>query len=167
MKVTVSSEKPGYLYLFYLDASGSMSCLFPNSYQRDNAIPAGKGVVTVPSPDADFRLRIGEPCGRETLKAVVSLTQVPEFKIQNLIEGKVTDNDVKRAVVEGKKLPSEWAEHYLDITTWTDKPKNPGRRRIGVFVGIKKVPGPGNPRTRSFGQGRPGHGRPDGRPRQT
>ena len=139
MKVTVSTEKPGYLYLLYLDAAGKMSCVFPNKFQRDNAIPAGNDVVTIPSKDANFRLRVGMPCGRETLKAIVSLNPLQQVQIEDLIRGKVTDKDLKAIYVEVKDHPGDWSEHYLDILTVSsadDKPQK--HRRIGVFVGIRK-----------------------------
>jgi len=72
MSVTVKSAREGYLYLFYFMADGKINCLFPNQYQTDNRIPAGQ-LIVVPKQDAEFRIRIGPPCGAEILKAVVSL----------------------------------------------------------------------------------------------
>jgi len=38
MFVTVTSQKDGYLQLWYQAADGSLSCLFPNQHQKDNRI---------------------------------------------------------------------------------------------------------------------------------
>ena len=42
MRVSVVSEKAGYLYLIYCDAEGKMYSLFPNHVDQDNRIPAGQ-----------------------------------------------------------------------------------------------------------------------------
>src|SRR5262249_24996874 len=43
--VRVSSEQDGYLYLFDVLPDGSQVCIFPNSFQKNNAIKAGQEVV--------------------------------------------------------------------------------------------------------------------------
>ena len=44
MKVYVTSSKPGYLYLAYLDASQNAHWLFPNKHQPVQRIPAGQKI---------------------------------------------------------------------------------------------------------------------------
>src|SRR4051812_33355220 len=34
----VTSEQPGFLYVFNVDPTGKIVCLFPNQFQADNAI---------------------------------------------------------------------------------------------------------------------------------
>ena len=71
MRVSVESTESGYLYLIYKQADGSTKCLFPNRFEEDNRIEAGK-VVTIPTARQSFRLRCNEPFGDELLVAVVS-----------------------------------------------------------------------------------------------
>lgn len=169
MRVTVSSERAGYLYLLYLDAAGKISCLFPNKYQLDNAIPAGQNVVTVPGAAAPFRLRIGEPVGQEALKAIVSLKALAELDLKQIAGGTVELKNVKAAYVEAKNSPGDWAEHNVEITTklatgvigqgstvqgqgtagQNQGSQNQGsqgplgkKRRVGVFIGISNYVDP-------------------------
>lgn len=157
MRVTVSSERAGHLYLIYNDAQGNLTLLFPNIAQQDNAIPAGENVVTVPGLGADFRLAIGPPFGRETLKAIVSERPLKDLEVKQLTQqpSKVSTKDIKAAFVELKGKPEKWGEHYVDIETrprrdqtdqsqtgqnQTDQtqvgPSKPEPRRVGLFIGI-------------------------------
>ena len=158
MRVTVSSERAGHLYLIYHDAQGKLTLLFPNIAQQDNAIPAGQNVVTVPRPDANFRLVIGAPFGRETLKAIVSERPLKDLEVKQLTQqpfNPVSTKDIKAAFVELKGKPEKWGEHYIDIETRpggkpqqnqvAPDPIDPGPgpdvvidqpRRVGLFIGI-------------------------------
>ncbi len=118
MRVSVVSEKAGYLYLLYCDAEGKMYSLFPNQVDQDNRIPAGQP-IHVPGPDPKFRLRIGPPFGQEVLKAIVSLAPLGQDQVKALTS---RDDALKlqgvKSVYEGvKSQPAEWAEHY--VTTFT------------------------------------------------
>jgi len=117
MRVRVISEKAGYLYLIYCDASGNMVRLFPNRVDQNNAIPAGQH-VHVPPPGGRFRLRIGPPFGQEVLKAIVSLEPIDPDQVLRM----ATPDGVKGLYVEEmKNRPAEWAEH--DVTTTTVPPE--------------------------------------------
>ncbi len=71
MRVAVKSESDGYLYLFYENAGGDVSLLFPNNFQSDNFIKKDE-VVAVPAQGQNFALRAAAPFGTERLLAVVS-----------------------------------------------------------------------------------------------
>lgn len=123
LQATVVSERPGYLYLLYLNAEGKTSCLFPNRYQADNRIPA-KQAVQVPGPGANFRIRIQRPVGREVLKAVVATRPLSaeELRVESLNEGVATplsEMGVRAAVVElNSATPTcDWAEHQVELLT--------------------------------------------------
>jgi hypothetical protein len=77
VKATVLSEREGYLYLFYLNAEGKASVIFPNKRQADNKIPANKP-IDVPAPGAAFVLRVKGPFGSEFLKALVTTAPIKE-----------------------------------------------------------------------------------------
>ena len=143
MVVSVISEKEGYLYLLYWSADGRVSCLFPNLYQQDNRIPAGK-LVTVPAPAAAFQLRVAPPLGKETLKAVVTLQPVPvdKFGVPSLTKGistPLTEDGLKSVVVELKQKPcTAWAEHQVQVTTVANRDGVRGHapRRVAVVVAL-------------------------------
>ncbi|MCA9240376.1 MAG: caspase family protein [Planctomycetales bacterium] len=140
MKVSVTSGQAGYLYLFYCDASGEASCLFPNKHQTDNAIPANR-TVRVPARTSSFRLRVGAPYGEEVLKAVVAKRPLKSLDLASLTKGDVTPIDLDKAVravrVEYADRPAEWAEHDVKITTVEPNQAHQRQhRRVGLFVGI-------------------------------
>jgi uncharacterized caspase-like protein len=142
---TVRSEKEGYLYLFDVDVDGDITCLFPNNYQSNNKIPAGKDIV-VPDPnDSNFRIRVGAPpgqkfkAGRELVKAIVTLKPLKTLSLDELKGKQVSTLNMKRLVVEAmtgetptgsdpsiekaRQSPQQgpaaqqWAEHQVEITT--------------------------------------------------
>jgi hypothetical protein len=143
MRVSVVSEREGYLYLFYCDANQKISCLFPNQVQKDNRIPARK-TVSVPAPDANFKLRIQPPYGREILKAVVTREplKVKGLDEQSLTKGDVTELELENlkgvAIETRERRPADWAEHNVEILTVAPDGRVGARqpRRVGVFIGI-------------------------------
>jgi len=75
MQVTVTSQKDGFLYLFYRDADAKVIVLFPNQFQQNNRIQGG--VPFVSGPKVGFQIRVCPPFGFEQLKAVVSKKPLP------------------------------------------------------------------------------------------
>jgi uncharacterized caspase-like protein len=140
IEVSVRSEREGYLYLFYCDAGGQVTCLFPNRVQSDNCVPANEDLV-VPDASAGFRLRVAPPFGSEVLQAVVTTEPLQSLELDTLTKGQYTPlkpEKLKRVIVEvtggdpAADAPSEdvpgpdgqdlatarqWAEHYVHITT--------------------------------------------------
>jgi len=121
MRVTVTSEKAGYLYLIYRSADGNWSMLFPNKIQKDNKIAANQQ-IHVPHPDAEFQLRVGPPYGNELLKAIVSLVprKPKDFGVPSLTTKDVTPLPparVKGVLVELKEDPANSAQHQVQIAT--------------------------------------------------
>ncbi len=143
MKVTVRSERSGYLYLVYCQADGKVSVLFPNKFQTDNRIEADRDIV-VPATNARFRIRIGKPLGDEVLKAIVTLNPLKQLDADSFTKSVVTDikySNVRSAYIEEcKPNPSRWAEHHVKIKTVPAAAVGAAvavkPRRIGVFIGI-------------------------------
>lgn len=77
MTVAVESSRDGYLKLYYVDTRGNVSLVFPNQFQQDNQIVAGKP-VRIPETGAPFRLRMKEPEGTELLIAEVTTQKLPD-----------------------------------------------------------------------------------------
>ena len=120
MQVRVISERPGYLYLLYCDAEQNITCLFPNTVNRDNSIAAGQPVI-VPAPGSRFGLRICPPFGQEVLKAIVSLSPLTEEQLQSFASTKASTKTkikgVKGVKVELAKQAGGWAEHHVITQT--------------------------------------------------
>jgi hypothetical protein len=129
IQVSVRSEREGYLHLFYCDASGQTTCLFPNQIQADNRILANETVI-VPAAHAPFQLRVGPPFGTEVLKAIVTTEPLQSIELETLTKGGFTPlkpGKLKAVFVEAKENysdpsagqphPRQWAEHHLQIVT--------------------------------------------------
>jgi len=144
LKVTVKSEKAGYLYLVYTQADNKLSVLFPNKYQTDNYIPASELVHIPPREGATFRIRIGEPLGEEVLTAIVSPEPLKSLDTKSLTTGIGTEvgyETVKAAFVEGTRENTvRFSEHHVKIKTVSaDVPVTTRKpRRIGVFIGLSR-----------------------------
>lgn len=150
MTVTVESSKPGYLYLLYKDASGSVALLFPNRFHTDNHIAASKKVV-VPSSSMSFDLQTMAPFGKEKLQAIVSLNPINTQALSNsggslpfqMLNSRQLDglkNEFSRAIgVVGRNQEesseNDVAEYTMEITT-VKRGQVPQTNKKRIFVGI-------------------------------
>lgn len=139
LEVTVVSEEPGYLYLIYCMADGKVCTLFPNEFDDDHRIEAHQP-LTVPGPDAGFRMRIGPPAGDELLKAVVTRERLPVEVVRKLVEKTskaIQENNEKGVFLEAvdRLDPSQWSEHQVKLRIVRTKGIQ-ARRRVLLCVGI-------------------------------
>jgi len=144
LRVTIESSEDGYLYIFYRDAAGNVTMLFPNRFQKRNLIRKNEP-VTVPAPGSIFQIKIGAPFGNELVKAVVSKEPLEFFANMDL----TGINVLQIAEEDGKTLAqsvmamkqSDWAEHHVDIRT-NDFRNGPEDSTIAVVHGqsLKKIP---------------------------
>lgn len=154
MKVSVLSEKSGYLYLFYRQADGSTKCLFPNLYASDNSIRGGEP-ITIPTSKQKFRLRATKPFGDELLVALV--TEKP-IAVERTLGAKsltkstttlVNLDTLARSILENKGInvegtgetlsSNQWAEHHVlikSVAKDTQTSTTTQHRRIILAVGI-------------------------------
>ena len=131
MTVTVNSNKPGYLYLFYTDASGHVTLLFPNAYHRDNYIQANTK-VTVPNSGMNFKLRTAAPFGKEYLQAIVSLKPINVQSVSGFYGDKsliTFDNDELEGV---KSLMEGYRGMIVEGIGNAGQPNNPVANREGM-----------------------------------
>lgn len=101
----VSSESC-HLTLINVDASGEGTVIFPNKFQQDNLLPAGKA-LQFPASDAKFQFRLKDP-GTETVVAICNATGTEadgikhDFKTRQFTElGNYRDFLTRQIVVEG------------------------------------------------------------------
>ena len=95
LTVQVSADQDCYIRIYYLSADNKVAQIFPNQYQKENAIRKG-ATVTIPGPTAEFALRMGMPYGNEVLKVVASAEQFTDL-----------END-------------KWAQHLFQSYTQSD-----------------------------------------------
>jgi hypothetical protein len=84
--ITVKAEADNdcYLTVISVDAGGVATVLFPNDFERDNLIAAGKP-VSIPGTNAPFRLRFKSE-GSETLLGRCSTSATPPVGIEHDFE---------------------------------------------------------------------------------
>ncbi len=69
---SIVSKEDCHLTLIDVDASGEGTVIFPNKFQQDNLLPAGKE-AKFPAADAPFQFRLKDP-GTETVIAICNAT---------------------------------------------------------------------------------------------
>ena len=124
MTVTVESTRSGYLYLFYKDASGNATVLFPNKYHQDNYIEADKKLL-IPDNMMFFKLRTAPPFGQEVLQAVVTLKPIDLNSIINFKNDQVFNqlytreiNVVEQKFNQDRDSENKFVESLIGITTY-------------------------------------------------
>ena len=103
---TIVSGESCHLTLINVDASGEGTVIFPNKFQQDNLLPAGKA-LQFPASDAKFQFRLKDP-GTETVVAICNATGTEadgikhDFKTRQFTElGNYRDFLTRQIVVEG------------------------------------------------------------------
>ncbi|MDR1384578.1 MAG: caspase family protein, partial [Planctomycetaceae bacterium] len=126
LQATVESSEDGYLYLLYRDASGNVSVLFPNKFQKDNFIRKNNAAV-VPATESNFKIRIDAPFGEEMLKAVISqkpLTYMDNMMFSQSAATPVNEETAKSFSKSFSKETPDWAEHQVNIQTTESRSSN-------------------------------------------
>ena len=83
-RVYFKVNQDSYLTLFSLGTSGRIRILFPNYFQKNNHVSAGK-IYSIPSKDASYIYQIQGPMGKEFLKAIATKNKldIVEYNIEN------------------------------------------------------------------------------------
>jgi hypothetical protein len=106
MRIKVTSERDGFLYVFDQDPNGEIVCIFPNAVQASNEIVGGKEVAI---GGDKFRLRIGEPAGKEMVIALVTTQPLKSARLDELVDSKS---------VSPKKISAKFAKKiYVEAMT--------------------------------------------------
>ena len=85
VQVFVETSKDAWVTVLNVDPAGATTVLFPNRYQSDNFVTAGR-TLQVPGRDAGFRIVVSGGVGAELLKVVASSEPVPLFEARQLAE---------------------------------------------------------------------------------
>jgi uncharacterized caspase-like protein len=127
--ITVRSEKPGYLYVFDVGPTGEVTVLFPNAKQQNNHIDGDNKAVAIPGTDSDkFVIRVGQPLGKEYIKAFVTtkpLQTVNMDDIKGLGKNKpflpMSTKDIKKLVYEAEGAPDTSSGSNSSVQADRDK----------------------------------------------
>ena len=76
VQVFVETNKDAYVTVLNVDPAGETTVLFPNRYQSDNRVAAGR-TLQVPDPAAEFRIVVSGDVGTELLKVIASMERRP------------------------------------------------------------------------------------------
>jgi hypothetical protein len=82
--IKAQADTDCYLTIISVDAEGKATVLFPNDFEKDNLLSAGK-TVSVPGSDAPYQLRF-KADGTETLIARCSTSSLPPTGIEHDFE---------------------------------------------------------------------------------
>ena len=83
VQVFVETSKDAWVTVLNVDPAGETTVLFPNRYQSDNFVAAGR-TLQVPGRDAGFRIVVAGGVGAELLKVVASSEPAPLFEARQL-----------------------------------------------------------------------------------
>ena len=76
LTLTVDVTEDAYVWVFDTGTSGKVHQIFPNRYETDNFVRAGKGIA-IPSAGADYQLLVSHPKGAELLTVIASKDNIP------------------------------------------------------------------------------------------
>ncbi len=109
---SIKSKEDCHLTLINVDAKGEGTVIFPNKFQQDNFLPAGKE-AQFPGASAPFQFRLKDP-GTETVVAICNATGKEadgikhDFKKRGFTElGNYRDFLTRQIVVEGAEKIAE------------------------------------------------------------
>lgn len=83
VQVFVETSKDAWVTVLNVDPAGETTVLFPNRYQSDNFVAAGR-TLQVPGREAGFRIVVAGGVGAELLKVVASSEPAPLFEARQL-----------------------------------------------------------------------------------
>jgi hypothetical protein len=112
---SIKSKEDCHLTLINVDGKGEGTVIFPNKFQQDNLLPAGKE-AQFPGSDAPFQFRLKDP-GTETVIAICNASGKEadgikhDFKKRQFTElGNYRDFLTRQIVVEGAEKIAEGKE---------------------------------------------------------
>jgi hypothetical protein len=70
--VRAQPRRDGFVYCYYQDAEGEVARIFPNRFQPDAFIGAGRQLEIPPGPKQPFQIRFDKPGSREQVACIAS-----------------------------------------------------------------------------------------------
>ena len=111
VRIFVETSEDAYVTLLNVDPVGGTTVLFPNRYQADNFVRAGRA-VEVPAPGSRAAFVVASASGTELIKAVASTRPDSLFEAAQLraagpfqtVDGR--PEDIARSLIPGSARPS-------------------------------------------------------------
>ena len=141
LAINIVSEQDAFAYVFYHQADGKTSLIFPNSVQKNNEVRA-RQAVAIPAQNDLFRWQIGAPFGNERLTVICSKTPLNSLAAAELTQRRF--NPIGKDIWKGVELeigpeaPAAWGIHQVELTTYARdrEPATPSGKRVGLFIGV-------------------------------
>jgi|GEM_PF-3035597 len=76
LEIYLKVNKDSRVTIFDVGTSGKVHIIFPNEYQKDNTVKAGQ-TYRVPAKDAKWTFKLQGPAGKNILKAIATIEDVP------------------------------------------------------------------------------------------
>ena len=76
LTLTVDVTEDAYIWVFDTGTSGKVHQIFPNRYESDNLVRAGKA-ISIPPAGSEYQLLVSHPKGAELLTVIASKDNIP------------------------------------------------------------------------------------------
>lgn len=101
MSFTVTSDKPGKLWLVTVGPDDDVSLVYPNELATDNTVVA-EVPVHIPSSGAAWDMKASEPLGRNIVLALVTTGDMDRDQVVAILKGESGQQQSKAIVIEQK-----------------------------------------------------------------
>jgi len=145
-KVTfsVEAERDCYLTLIDIGTSGNLTVLFPNAYDRNNRIQAGRR-YEIPGASYGFDIHVAGPPGIERVKAIATTQPFTLFENMDLSQGffGLTRDSAETAQdfkLSAKQVaPTQWTDAAFEILVLQPGTAEPrGRGLVEKAKGLRQ-----------------------------
>jgi len=155
IKISVTVNRDAYVYLFNVNADGTIDLILPNSYDRNNRLKAGE-VRTFPPKGARYQFTITGPEGENYVLALASLRPLSMSDIADIRNNRVNVRGLsnlsrKLSIVVSPISNKEWATDALRyyVGRRTPPPPTTGTLKVDSSPSGAKVFIDGNYRGRT------------------
>ena len=98
--LNIRSEKDCYIKLYHIDVNGNIQLIFPNPFELNNKIEAGK-IYQFPSEKMNFEFQLGKPYGIESIHLIAQEKQFDDLKKLDFSDGFVDIGNIKSIGLQG------------------------------------------------------------------
>lgn len=143
---SVEAERDCYLTLIDIGTSGNLTVLFPNAYDRNNRIQAGRR-YEIPGASYGFDIHVGGPPGIERVKAIATTQPFTLFENMDLSQGFFGLTRDSAETLRDFKLsprqvaPTQWTDAAFEILVLQPGKAEPrGRGLVEKAKGLRQEP---------------------------
>ena len=125
-RLTLTANQDAYVTVFDIGPTGTVAQLFPNRFQTDNRLAAGRP-VEIAGPASGAHISISPPTGTELIKVITSnkpLVVVPEAQLQGAGPFRIVDGGAPAlmrdlTVVANPPAPNETLIAFANFALYT------------------------------------------------